>query len=104
MHQLCHNRDRPKVQDVGPLIEAYYQLPDNIAGGICHVVLDDCNVEDEFVRSTLADCETSGDVLGAQIMRAMLSMTRTQRLKLMKYTDSGIKKRFEDISKKNDSA
>jgi hypothetical protein len=88
MHPQCRNRTRPQVHEVGQLITQYYQLPNNGVGGMCHAVLDDYNIEDSIVRSTLEDCEREGDELGARIMRMMLGMTRTQRLKVLRYACS----------------
>ncbi len=94
MHPLCRNRDRPKVHEVGPLIVAYYQLPDNAVGGDCHVVLDDSNIEDIFIEGDLANCKKNKNELGAQIMGMMLQMTKTQRLKVLRYVDVGREKRW----------
>ncbi len=46
---------KPTLPEVDPIIEAYYKLPDNGAGGELHCVLDDGNYEARHIRSTLRD-------------------------------------------------
>jgi hypothetical protein len=59
----------------------YYAKPGNGAGGNCHVVLDDRNIVDSFIRFCLGECEAKGDEDGARIMIAMLEQKATARLK-----------------------
>lgn len=70
---------RPEAPAVAKLIAAYCAKPGNEAGGNCHVVLDDRNIEDDFVRSALGRCEEAGDEDGAAIMRLFAQMKRTGR-------------------------
>ena len=73
---------RPEAPAVARLIAAYYAKPGNEAGGpYCHVVLDDGNIGDDFVRSTLADCEASGDADGTALMQLFSQMKQTGRRK-----------------------
>ncbi len=76
--------DRPKVPEVRALVKAYYAKPGNGAGGNCHVVLDDSNIKEHFLVSTLAECSAAGDVDGAEIMRRMLKMTSSQRRRVVR--------------------
>ena len=71
--------DRPKVPEVSVLVRAYYAKPGNEAGGNCHVALDDGNLDNGGLRFCLAECEYYGDKDGAEIMRLMLQMSRSQR-------------------------
>ncbi len=83
-HQIPDKpRERPVAKDVGALIAAYYAMPNNGAGGYCHIVLDDYNLNDDCVRFCLGECERELDEAGAAIMRAFLAMTFTQRRKAM---------------------
>lgn len=60
-------------------IVAYYKVPGNEAGGGCHVVLDDGNVDDDDLRFCIDECEADGDWLGVAIMRAMLALPVSER-------------------------
>lgn len=81
------NPNRPKVPEVLELVCAYYRKPENGAGGCCHVVLDDGNMDDGCVAYCLEYCIAEGDADGAAIMRALQQMTRSQRRRL--YTRFG---------------
>jgi hypothetical protein len=73
---------KPTVPDVVPLVRAYYGKPGNEAGGSLHIVLDDCNVDDadvRFCRDTAAERDDDDGVALADIL---LTMSKTQRLKL----------------------
>ena len=49
--QRIHARGtKPNLPEIKPLVEAYYQLDGNGAGGELHVVLDDGNWEKCFIR------------------------------------------------------
>lgn len=71
--------NRPKVPDVAAAIASYYAKPGNGAGGTCHVVLDDQNLDDSTLRLCLDSAAEQHDEDGAAIMRDMLQMTRSAR-------------------------
>ena len=73
---------KPTVPEVAPLVRAYYAKPGNGAGGCLHVVLDDGNVEDEFVQDALELARKEGDDDGVALAGLLLRMSRTQRRKL----------------------
>ncbi len=75
-------RDRPNVPTVKALVRRYYAKPGHSAGGNCHVVLDDGNVDNGCLRWTLDYCEKALDEDGAMIVRSLLQMTGTQRRKV----------------------
>ena len=75
-------RDRPTVNEVLPLVRAYYAKPGNEVGGHCHIVLDDGNVADDDLEFCLHGCEVMQDEDGAALMRLMLQMTQTQRRRI----------------------
>jgi hypothetical protein len=55
--RLWARRIKPTLPEVRPLIDAYYALPGNGAGGELHVVLDDGNYERRFIRGVIAHAE-----------------------------------------------
>jgi DNA-directed RNA polymerase specialized sigma24 family protein len=67
------------VEEILPLIRAYYQLPENGAGGWLHVVLDDGNIEDEFVRESIKMAETEGDTEAVRLGEMLLQLTEDER-------------------------
>ena len=80
-------RDKPTVPEVLPLVRAYYSMPGNGAGGSLHVVLDDGNIDDYFVRSCLLSAQESGDAAGAGLAALLLKMSKTQRSRLIDALD-----------------
>lgn len=70
------------VPEVLPLVEAYYDKPNNGAGGNLHIVLDDGNVEDSHVEFCLNQARRYGDLDGVALAEILLKMSKTQRLKL----------------------
>ena len=73
---------KPTIPEVEPLVRDFARTPGNEVGGHLHIVLDDGNVEDHFVRSCIEDAESAGDVQAAELGRLLLRMSKTQRLKL----------------------
>jgi hypothetical protein len=73
---------KPTVPEVRDRFLAYKNRPGNGAWGSLHVVLDDNNVEDHFVAWTIEHATERGDTEGAELARILLSMSRTQRLKI----------------------
>ncbi len=74
--------DRPKCPEVAALIRAYYEKPGNGAGGNCHLVLDDGNLENGFIEICLEQCKADGDEDGEAIMAKMLQMSPSQKRRL----------------------
>lgn len=58
---------------------AYYQQPDNGAGGSLHIVLDDGNLETSNVQFCLEWARKEHDEDGEALALMLLEMTRTQR-------------------------
>lgn len=75
-------KDRPTVPEVRALVAAYYEKPGNGAGGKCHIVLDDGNLEDLALSYCVLRCLEEKDLDGFVIMSKMLQMTKTQRRKV----------------------
>lgn len=74
--------DKPTIPEVIERFRAYRKKPGNAAWGSLHLVLDDGNTEDYFVRRSISWAEECGDLEGAELARLLLLMSRTQRSKL----------------------
>lgn len=55
--RLWARRVKPTLPEVRPLIDAYYALPGNLAGGELHVVLDDGNYERHHIRWCISNAQ-----------------------------------------------
>ena len=56
--QALHRRStKPTLPEVRPLVDAYYELPGNGAGGELHIVLDDHNYERSHIRWCIAQAK-----------------------------------------------
>jgi hypothetical protein len=73
---------KPTIPEVIDRFAAYYRRPGNGAWGSLHVVLDDGNVEDQFVRFCINVALEEGDIEGAALGEILLTMSKTQRAKL----------------------
>lgn len=73
---------RLTVPEVRPFVAAIYARPGGGAGCCLHIVLDDCNVRDVFVRACLESAQSRSCFGCALVAALMLRMTKTQRLKL----------------------
>lgn len=77
-----HVTDRPIVPDVLPRVQAYCRQ--HRGGGVLHVVLEDMNLEDVFVRYAIDFAREEGDTEGAELAGLLLQMTRSQRGRIAK--------------------
>lgn len=73
--------NRPKVPDVKPLVRAYSNKPENIAGGALHLVLDDGNIDDASIDLCIESALAAGDAEAVTIGRLLRRMSKTQRRK-----------------------
>lgn len=80
-------RQKPTLPEVEPLVRVYYAKAGNSVGGNLHVVLDDQNLEDKFISSSLQECQRLSDEDGARICELMLQMSRRQRKRLANLPD-----------------
>lgn len=76
------DHEKPTVPEVLPLVQAYYAMPGNSAGGSLHLVLDDGNVEDSSVAVCLRYAQEHDDEAGVELATLLLKMSKTQRKKL----------------------
>ena len=69
-------------KEIRQIIQAYYEEPGNGAGGCCHVVLDDGNLEDSSVHFCQEECKNHDDKLGLIIMDILMKFTVKGREKI----------------------
>ena len=82
--EMTDYRVKPLVPEVAPFVRALYG---RCSVGCClHVVLDDGNLEDDFVRSAVEWAIERGHADCEHLARLMLQMSRTQRRKLGRHT------------------
>lgn len=82
-------RMRPDARVVREKIRAFYAMPGHGVGGALHIVTDDHNLADQFIRHCRAIAENGGDwpchcghvpcLPAIEIADDLLAMTRTQR-------------------------
>jgi hypothetical protein len=60
------------------LIQYYYEIPDNGAGGYCHIVLDDGNLSDYNLYFCQELCAQNDDHLGYLIMTILRYFTEEE--------------------------
>lgn len=85
MNSICMNADlsqNPNVPEIIPMILKYAALPGNSCGGSLHIVLDDGNVNDGSVSYCIKLARERSDIVGVELGKVLLRMSRTQRKKL----------------------
>ena len=75
---------KPTVPEVLLLVQKYYAKPGNLAGGYLHLVLDDGNIDDDYVEFCLKYAGENHDADGVELARLLLQMSLAQREKLYK--------------------
>ena len=85
----------PKMKIIVDLIHLLYELPDCGAGGCCHIVTDDNNIDDEDLCWVMDYCkrpETNERIdreLSYAICDMLLQLTREQRICLFYLMNAG---------------
>jgi hypothetical protein len=74
------DKKKPTIPEVLPLIKEYYKT--NLAGGNLHIVLDDGNTNNSHLYYCLEQAKSNSDLLGVQIIEALLLMSNRQRRKI----------------------
>lgn len=64
---------------VDRLVEDFYRMPGNGAGGSLHIVLDDGNVDEDSVRFCLTYARDRDDAVGVALANVLLSLTDDDR-------------------------
>jgi hypothetical protein len=80
---LLERGKKPEVPEVIGLVREFYALDGNGVGGVLHVVLDDCNIEDGIVDSCIGSAIASDDRDGWAMACVLRMMSKTQRLKIV---------------------
>ena len=75
---------KPTIPEVEPLVLYFLSFPENIVGGVLHVVLDDANVDDATVDFCKDMAVAQGDMNGLMLARVIRLCSKTQRRKLAK--------------------
>ncbi len=73
---------KPTIPEVLARFKAYHKLPGNEAWGALHIVLEDGNIGDDSVRGCIEWASDRGDVEGTDLARILLTMSKTQRVKI----------------------
>jgi hypothetical protein len=82
---------QPSIPEVVKRFVSYRSDPENGAWGSLHIVLSDGNVKDDNVRWCIAWAQERGDTEGEALGRLLLSMSKTQRLKLDNAVDAWLR-------------
>lgn len=82
LNKILAEIKKPDITSVQPLVEIYYNLPNNESGGSLHIVLDDNNVQDSSVQFCIDWAKKEDDIYGVLLGKVLLRMSKTQRLKL----------------------
>ena len=80
--ELYVRRSPPTVPEVLPIVWAFCEEPGNEVGGRLHVVLEDGNVEDCWLKECAADARAAGDWDAAALTLLLLACSKTQRRKV----------------------
>ena len=84
----------PKMQIIVELIHLLYDLPDCSAGGCCHIVTDDDNIEDNDLKFVIDYCNEPDNAkldkeLSRTICELLLQLSREQRICLFYLMNAG---------------
>lgn len=79
LESLATQEARPTAHEVAVYVALFYCVPGNGAGGSCHIVLDDDNIDDGSVSYCLHSALAKGDRLGAAMAQVLLRLSRSQR-------------------------
>jgi hypothetical protein len=81
---------KPTIPDVVERFATYHQQPGNEVWGSLHIVLDDGNIRRSDVEFCRDAANERGDIEGVALAELLLSMSKTQRLKLPDAVDAFI--------------
>lgn len=73
---------KPTLTEVRPLIEAFYKLDGNGAGGSLHIVLDDHNVQLPHIKWCEQQAEAKGDTTAMWLARVLSMLSASQRRRM----------------------
>ena len=73
---------KPTINEVIPLVNKYYSMPENGCGGSLHNVLDDGNISDRDILFCLDEAKKNSDKEGIELANLLLKMSKIQRRKV----------------------
>ena len=80
---ICANPDKPVARRVSALVEDFYKLPSNGAGGMhLHCVLDDGNWEPVFIHHAVESATKAGDEAAFWLAKVLLRLSPSQRRRI----------------------
>lgn len=80
---MANNQYRISDEMLNAMMQAYCDKPGNITGALLHVVIDDGNHEEHFVRHCLERAKAEQDEDAVLIAEQLLRLTDDQRNKLL---------------------
>lgn len=86
----------PKMKIIVDLVHILYELPDCSAGGCCHIVTDDDNIDDEDLMWVMDYCKQPENIdridreLSYAICEMLLQLSREQRICLFYLWNAGL--------------
>ena len=87
----------PKMEVIVDLIHILYKLPGCSAGGCCHIVTDDDNIEDKDLLWIMNYCKQPENIIGRidselsyAICAMLFQLSREQRIYLLYLWDMGL--------------
>lgn len=75
---------KPTVPYTKLLIEEFYSLPGNEAGGVLHTVLDDGNIGKSHIKYALEMAKDRDDCYAIDICERLLLMSESQKRRLLR--------------------
>ena len=95
----------PKIKVIVDLVHILYKLPGCSAGGCCHIVTDDDNIEDKDLMWVMDYCKRPENIgridseLSYAICGMLLQLSREQRIYLLYLWNLGLLKGGVDENK-----
>lgn len=93
----------PQIEIVKHLIEVLYSIPSGCAGGCCHIVTDDDNIEDDDIKWVINYCETDGKnrpdaKLSKIICEYLLELNYEQRALMFSFMNTGMSNDLDETT------
>lgn len=67
-------RIEERIEDIRDMVKAFYEKPDNAAGGVLHITTDDYNIEDHHIEFCLHEAHIANDKDAIDICHALLDI------------------------------
>lgn len=76
-------RAKHNAREVVKIANSIYLLKDHDVGGCCHIVLGDCNIDDDSIEFCLREARSRQCSPCEHLMILMMEMSMTQRNKVV---------------------